>query len=96
MLNQATHLSLIPSLLPGVKAANTETTEFDREFRQFYVDRMLPVTRAALGLWLALIVVVSILDRFLMPSTFAEQVLSFRVLAMMAPLSAALAASFIL
>ncbi|MGB5490682.1 MAG: diguanylate cyclase [Woeseiaceae bacterium] len=96
MLNQATHLSLIPSLLPGVKAANTETTEFDREFRQFYVDRMLPVTRAALGLWLALIVVVSVLDRFLMPSTFAEQVLSFRVLAMMAPLSAALAASFIL
>lgn len=95
MLNQATHLSLSPRLLPRSKAPNRESLELDREFRDYYVQRMLSVTRAALGIWVALVISVSILDALLMPSQFIEQTLSLRLLAMLAPLAFALTATFV-
>ena len=56
MLNQATHLSVIPRLLPRSKTLSSESLELDRAFRDYYVQRTLPVTRAALGIWVALVV----------------------------------------
>lgn len=95
MLNQATHLSRIPRLLPRSKALSAESQDLDRAFRDYYVQRTLPVTRAALGLWIALVISVSVLDTFLMPSVFVEQTLSLRIMAMLAPLAMALLATFV-
>lgn len=94
MLNQATHLSLMPQLVPGSSAATEACSELDRAFRQFYVERMLPLTRMALGLWLALLATVSVVDAFLMPSAFVEQAQALRIMAML-PLITALAATFL-
>lgn len=94
MLNQASHLSLIPRLLPGSKSLSEESLELDRAFRDYYVERTLPVTRAALGFWIALVIVVSILDTFLMPSAFVEQTRSLRLMVTLVPLAMALLATF--
>lgn len=96
MLNQATHLSPIPRLLPGSKAATEESRELDKEFRLFHVERMMPVTRAALGLWIALGISVTALDAFIAPTGFGDETLSLRIMAALIPLSAALIASFFL
>lgn len=95
MLNQAIHLSLRPRFLPGTNAATNELAELDQAFRAFYIERMLPITRAALGLWLALVITVSVLDAFLMPSAFVEQTLTLRIMTMLVPLAAALGATFL-
>ncbi|MGI9259074.1 MAG: diguanylate cyclase domain-containing protein, partial [Gammaproteobacteria bacterium] len=67
----------------------------DREFRLFHVERMLPVTRVALGLWLALGISVSVLDAFIAPDGFGDRALSLRVMVALIPLSAALLATFL-
>lgn len=95
MLNQARHLSLAPRLLPGAEIVSDESRELDRNFRQFYIERTLSVTRAALGLWIALVISISVLDAFLMPSSFVEQTTWLRMLAMLAPVSVALVATFL-
>ena len=95
MLNQATHLSLAPRLLPGAEIVTDESRELDRNFRRFYIERTLSVTRAALGLWIALVISVSVLDAFLMPSRFVEQTAWLRILAMLMPVSVALGATFL-
>ena len=95
MLNQATHLSRIPQLLPRAKALSAESRELDQAFRDYYVQRTLPVTRAALGVWIALVTSVAALDTFLMPATFVEQTLSLRIMTMLAPLVMALLATFV-
>lgn len=94
MLNQATHLSLVPRLLPRSQELSDETLELDRMFREGYVQRMLPVVRAALGLWIALVISVALVDAFLMPETFVEQALPLRLGAMLLPLALALIATF--
>ena len=96
MLNQATHISLAPRLLPGSDSDTTELRDLDRAFRLFYVERMLPVTRSALGIWLVLVIAVTVLDTFLMPQAFVEQTVALRVVAMLLPLVAALAATFLI
>ncbi|MGI9233858.1 MAG: GGDEF domain-containing protein [Woeseiaceae bacterium] len=96
MLNQATHLSPSPRLLPGPNATSEESRELDREFRLFHVNRMLPVTRAALGLWLALGISISVLDAFIAPSGFGDRTLSMRIMAALVPLSVALLATFLM
>ncbi|MGI9237818.1 MAG: diguanylate cyclase domain-containing protein, partial [Woeseiaceae bacterium] len=96
MLNQATHLSPSPRLLPGSNATSEESRELDREFRVFHVERMLPVTRAALGLWLALGISVSVLDAVIAPAGFGDRTLSLRIMVALIPLSAALLATFLL
>lgn len=94
MLNEATHVSLVPRLLPGASTATDESRELDRLFRKYYVDRTLPVARAALCLWAVWIIGVTVLDAFLMPPAFVEQTVLIRLIGMLAPLAAAFAATF--
>ena len=96
MLNRATHLSLAPRLLPARDSISDESRELDHSFRQFYTERTLSVTRAALGLWMALILSIAVLDAFLMPSLFVEQTAWMRILAMLGPVSVGLSATFVI
>jgi len=96
MLNKATHLSIAPRLLPGRESVSDESLELDKSFRQFYTERTLSITRAALGLWMVLVIAVALMDAFLMPSPFVEQTAWMRILAMLVPISAALGATFLI
>jgi len=95
MLNQAVHLPLTPSFFPTSADSTDEAKALDKEFRRYYSDRMLPVARAGLSLGLVLLIAVCVLDAFMMPRAFVEQALSLRVITMVIPLSAALAATFL-
>lgn len=95
MLNQATHLPLTPSFLPTSVESTDESKAMDKEFRRYYSDRMLPVARAGISLGLVLVVAVIILDAFMMPRAFVEQAFLLRIMTMVIPLSAVLAATFL-
>ena len=94
MLNQVTHLRLTPSFLPDSALLTEESRSLDKEFRRYYIERMLPVARAAIGLGFLLVVATCVLDVTLMPRTFVEQVIPLRIFAMLLPLSALFAATF--
>jgi len=94
MFNEATHVSLVPRLLPGSSRATDESRELDRVFRTYYIERMLPVARVALGVWIACVIAVTALDALLMPAAFFDQTVMLRLLGMLAPLALALAATF--
>ena len=95
MLNQATHLRLTPSFLPTQSAMTDESKALDKEFRRYYIDRMLPVARAGIGLGLMLVVAVCILDMLLMPQAFVEKAIPLRLMTMLIPMSAVLGATFL-
>ena len=95
MLNQAVHLPLTPSFLPKSVVSTDESKALDKEFRRYYSDRMLPVARAGISLGLVLVIAVCILDALMMPRAFVEQAFSLRVMTMVIPLSAVLAATFL-
>lgn len=95
MLNQVTHLRVTPSFLPGSAPLTEESKSLDKEFRRYYIERMLPIARAAIGLGFLLVVAASILDVTLMPRVFVEQVIPLRIFAMLLPLSALFVATFV-
>ncbi|MCP4300748.1 MAG: diguanylate cyclase [Gammaproteobacteria bacterium] len=95
MLNQARHLQLTPSLLPGSSSATVESQALDKEFRRYYVASKLPVARVAIGLGFMLVVAVCILDMSLMPEAFYEEAIPLRIVTMLIPLSALLGATFL-
>ncbi len=95
MLNQATHLQLTPGLFRGPVATTDESRAFDREFRQYYVERALPVTRVALALLFVFYFVVGALDAALMPLAFVENAMPVRIFAMVIPPAAALGGTFL-
>lgn len=95
MLNQVTHLRVTPSFLPGSAPLTDESKSLDKEFRRYYIERMLPIARAAIGLGFLLVVAASILDVTLMPRVFVEQVIPLRIFAMLLPLSALFVATFV-
>lgn len=95
MLNQVTHLRVTPSFLPSSAPLTEESRSLDQEFRRYYVERMLPVARAAIGLGFLLVLATCVLDVALMPRVFVEQVIPLRIFAMLLPLSALLAATFV-
>lgn len=95
MLNQARHLQLTPSLLPGSHPASEESKAIDKEFRRHYVARKLPVARAAIGLGFLLTIVVSVLDMSLMPQAFVERAIPLRIIATLLPLALLFAATFL-
>ncbi len=96
MRNQPIHLPTTPSIL----SLSSETTEasklLDQAFRRFYIERLLPAARAAIGLGLAFVFAVSAMDVFLRPQAFAEQVVPLRVVTAVVPLLAVLAATYLL
>jgi diguanylate cyclase (GGDEF)-like protein len=95
MLNQATHLPLTPVFLPNSSAMTDEAKALDREFRRYYIERMLPVARAGIGLGLLLVVAICLLDMLLMPQAFVEKAIPMRLTTMLIPMSAALSATFL-
>lgn len=95
MLNQATHLRLAPSFLPNSSPLTNESKSLEKEFRRYYVARMLSVARAAIGLGFLLVGAVCILDVTQMPRAFVEQSIPIRIFAMLIPLSALFAATFL-
>ncbi len=96
MLNQAVHLPLSPRILPGSAVTSDESKALDAEFRRFYLDRMLPIARIGLGVWIVLVSTACLFDVFLAPETFSEQAIPLRVFAMLLPLAAVLGATFVL
>ncbi len=95
MLNQASPSPTRPSILPNSSSKTDESLALEREFRHYYLERMLPFARAAIGLGLALIIGVCVLDLFLTPRAYFSEVLPSRLLTMILPLALALAATFI-
>lgn len=67
-----------------------------QSFPQYYVDRTLPVTRAAIGTGLLLVIAITVIDLLLMPKAFSEQVVPLRMMTMVVPLLGALGATFLL
>ena len=65
-------------------------------FPQYYVDRTLPVTRASIGTGLLLVIAITVIDVFLMPEAFIEQVVPLRITTMVVPLLGVLGATFLL
>lgn len=96
MLNQAEHLRLVPRLLPIESTSTDESRDLDREFRRYYVDRMLPVARAGLGIGFVLAIAVCVLDAFLMPQAFYEKAIPLRIFTMLVPLFVAFGATFVI
>jgi len=95
MLNQARHLQLTPSLLPGSHLESEESKAIDKEFRRHYIARRLPVARAAIGLGFLLSVAISVLDMSLMPQTFVERAIPLRIVMTLLPLALLFAATFL-
>ena len=96
MLNQAVHLPLSPRVLPDSGLRTDESIALDTEFRRYYLERMLPVARVGLGIWIVLALTACVIDGFLAPESFSERAIPLRVFIMMAPLSAALVATFVI
>ena len=65
-------------------------------FPQYYVDRTLHVTRASIGTGLLLVIAITVIDVFVMPEAFIEQVLPLRITTMVVPLLGVLGATFLL
>ncbi|MDH3267019.1 MAG: GGDEF domain-containing protein [Gammaproteobacteria bacterium] len=86
MLNQAHHLSHKPRLWPLSKDDTDESSVMEASFRQHYLERMLPFIRAGLGLGIALVIIVCIIDMLLMPKAFFEPVVPLRLVTMLLPL----------
>ena len=68
----------------------------EQAFRQYYVDRTLPVARAAIGTGVALVIAVTIIDMYLMPKAFIEEVVPLRIMAMVVPMLGVVGATFLL
>lgn len=95
MLNQAGHLPVIPSMLRKSPGISADEKTLEKEFSRYYVERMLPVTRVAIGLGLVLILVVCALDILFKPRAFVQQAIPLRAVATIIPLSALLAATYL-
>lgn len=67
----------------------------DQAFRQYYVERTLTVTRAAIGTGVLLVIALTIIDVTLMPEAFIERVVPLRIGAMLIPLLGVLGATFL-
>ena len=65
-------------------------------FREHYLERMLPFVRASLGLGIALVITVSIIDMLLMPKAFFEPVVPLRLMTMLLPLVVGMGAAVFL
>ena len=68
----------------------------EADFRQHYLQRMLPFIRASLGLGIALVIIVCIIDMLLMPKAFFEPVVPLRLMTMLLPLLVGMAAAIFL
>ncbi len=86
MLNQAHHLPLKPRLWSRSTEDTDESRVMEAAFREHYLERMLPFIRASLGLGIALVITVSIIDMLLMPKAFFEPVVPLRLMTMLLPL----------
>lgn len=67
----------------------------EQAFRQYYVDRTLPVARAAIGTGVALVIAITIIDMYLMPKAFVVEVVPLRVMAMVVPMLGVVGATFL-
>ncbi|MDH3350439.1 MAG: GGDEF domain-containing protein [Gammaproteobacteria bacterium] len=76
-------------------AAESASNALDRMFQLYYIDRRLPVARAGLGLGAILVVAVCLMDIFMMPDAFWQRAVPYRIVAMLLPLSLAMAATFL-
>jgi len=65
-------------------------------FSQYYVDRTLPVTRVAIATGVLLVIMITVIDGFLMPEMFVEQVVPLRTMTVLVPLLGVLGATFLL
>jgi diguanylate cyclase (GGDEF)-like protein len=95
MLNQALHLPPTPSFLPNSSAMTDEAKALEKEFRRYYMERMLPVARAGIGLGLLLVAAICLFDMLLMPQAFVEKAIPMRLTTMLIPMSVALSATFL-
>ena len=95
MLNQAIHLPPTPSFLPNSSAMTDEAKALEKEFRRYYMERMLPVARAGIGLGLLLVAAICLFDMLLMPQAFVEKAIPMRLTTMLIPMSVALSATFL-
>ncbi len=96
MLNQAHHLPLKPRLWSRSTEESDESRVMEADFRQHYLERMLPYVRASLSLGIALVVIVSIIDMLLTPRAFFEPVVPLRLMTMLLPLAIAMGAAIFL
>ena len=92
MQNQAHHLALKPRLWSRSTEETDESRAMEADFRRHYLERMLPYVRASLGLGIALVIIVSIIDMLLTPRAFFEPVVPLRLITMLLPLAAAMSA----
>jgi len=92
MQNQAHHLALKPRLWSRSTTETDESRAMEVDFRRHYLERMLPYIRASLGLGIALVVIVSVIDMLLAPKAFFEPVVPLRLITMLLPLAVAMGA----
>lgn len=67
----------------------------DNAFRLYYIDRKLPVARAAVGVGVALVIAICVMDMLLLPAAFAEKAIPIRIWTMLIPMLAVLGATFL-
>jgi diguanylate cyclase (GGDEF)-like protein len=72
-----------------------EAKALEKEFRRYYMERMLPVARAGIGLGLLLVAAICLFDMLLMPQAFVEKAIPMRLTTMLIPMSVALSAAFL-
>ena len=96
MLNQANHLQLKPRLWSRLTEGTDESRVMEAGFREHYLERMLPFIRASLGLGIALVIIVCIIDMLLMPKAFFEPVVPLRLMTMLLPLIVGMGAAIFL
>jgi diguanylate cyclase (GGDEF)-like protein len=72
-----------------------EAKALEKEFRRYYMERMLPVARAGIGLGLLLVAAICLFDMLLMPQAFVEKAIPMRLTTMLIPMSVALSATFL-
>ena len=96
MQNQAHHLALKPRLWSRATEETDESMVMEADFRRHYLERMLPYVRASLGLGIALVVIVSVMDMLLTTRAFFEPVVPLRLMTMLLPLAIAMGAAIFL
>ena len=93
MQNQAHHLLLKPRLWSRSTDETDESRAMEADFRAHYLERVMAYVRASLGLGIALVVIVSVMDMLLTPRAFFEPVVPLRLTTMLLPLVAAMGAA---
>ncbi len=67
----------------------------DPSFRHYYIDTNLPTVRAALGIGIALVLAISVIDVFLMPESYVAAVVPLRLGTMLVPMLAVVGVTFL-